>query len=210
VRFSTDGEATNDRLPKLAPGKENVASLHWVPSMSRVTGGSSSPKAEYFKKEPLDSKVLARMALPGGDLQSKLYDPYWVWQLGNFKQVQVVADEVHYSFALKEPKKPYAMYGRKFVQSGTPDPPAELFKLKVANDGDLYIPVYLANIVEESFGQGVPMQPGYKDPHFELHYELLNDNPPRFAPVIVTSMTKNSRLPLPAGAGLYCGPDGMP
>ncbi len=209
VRFSDAGDATNDRLPKLTGPNQNTTSLHWVPGMGHILGGPVTVKADYFKKEPPDSLVLARMALPGGELQSELYKPFWLWRFGNFKHFQVVANEIHYTFALKDPQQYYTMYGRATAPTGTPDTPKQLFQLKLDLNTDTTIPIYLANIIEKDFGTSVTLKPGYKDPHFELHYDLLDGNPPRFAPVIVTSMIKNTRG-LPMGGGVYCGPDTMP
>jgi hypothetical protein len=211
VRFSDAGDARNDRLPTFTGSGQNLTSLHWVPGMAHILGTTPTPKPEYFKKEPSGALVLARMALPGGELQSQLYEPYWMWRFGNFQQLQVVADEIHYTFALKDPQKYYNMYGRKVAPTATPDPPKQIFQIKLADpNNDTVIPIYLANIVEKDFGVTTALKPGYKDPHFELHYEMLGGNPPKFAPVVVNSMHKNTRAQGPLGGGTYCGPDGIP
>jgi len=210
VRFSSAGDPRNERFPTLSGTGQNDTSLHWVPGMGHILGGTPTPKPEYFKKEPDASKVLARMALPGGDLASQLYEPYWVWQFGNLKQVQVVADEIHYSFKLKNGQLPYIVYGRDFAPSGTPGSTTELFRIKLADpNNDTTIPIFLANIPDGDFGKSVVLKVGYKDPHFELHYEML-DGAPAFAPAIVGSFHKNPRAVGPMGVGVYCGPDTVP
>jgi len=201
LTFSNAGDASNDRFPKLG---QNEKSLHWVPGMGHIVSGLTT-NPNYFAKEPDAKYVSARMALPGGELAPILKPPYWVWKLayGSNPQTQVVGDEIHYTFPLKDSNQYLSVYGRKFGDKST----TKLFDLKPADPNIPLIKFYLANIPESDFGKLTTLKVGYVDPHFALHYDMLDGNPPRYDPVITGSVQKP---PHPVGVGVYCGPDTIP
>ena len=218
VSFSSAGDNNNATAPTLSGQDQNDRSIHWIPSIKTVLGTTTDPRGvpEYFKKEPSKNNVSLRMPLPGGMLSSILRDPYWIWQFqttgGGYKQTQVVADEVHYTFDLKPNKTTFVVYGRPFAQNGKPpDPSQALFTLQVAAPGEIAIPVFLTNSPPNDFLSDKPdLKVGYREPHFHLHYKLVADQPTEYNPIIIGSVNKPVDVSLPFSSTVYCGPDTFP
>jgi hypothetical protein len=218
LAFSTDGDGNNAVFPTIGQGS-NTDSVHWIPSMTRILGFTPSPKNTFVKKEPSKNDVLARIPLRGGSLQSILKSPYWLWMFrtnaGDYKQVQVLADEIHHMFPLKQGMMKFTVYGRPFVKSGTPSHPTPLFTVKTASVSETEIPIALVNLplALASNDPGPyppissPLKLGYKDPHFHLHYATLDKGPTQYEPLVIGRMESG---PGPLSVEVYCGPDGLP
>jgi hypothetical protein len=202
--FSDVGMSTNDIVPDQTNPK-SLQSLQWIPRLSTILGKTPSYQAKYYKPEPDPNDVLVRMPLRGGALQSILASPYWLWAFrspgGHVDQVQVVADEIDYSFAVTNGATEIAIYGRPFQGASA----TELFKLKrvLATSP---IQITLANIPPNSFEDDGTLSFLHEDKHFNMHFNKLTSSSAHLNPVVIGQVKGGS----PAGGGVYCGPDGEP
>jgi hypothetical protein len=217
VSYSTAGDSNNAMYPDVTGAGQNDASIHWIPSMTRILGTSAAVRLRFVKPEPSETDVHVRMPMRGGTLESSLDHPYYLWSFRTianvYKQVQVVADQIHYSFPLKidettkMPKTRFTVYGRKFATSDPPDAPAALFTIKTAAATDRQIEIYLGNLPADGFFAEDKRARGYKDPHFHLHYSMIDGGPPHYEPVIIGQMLGGAG---PLGSTAYCGSDRLP
>jgi len=217
VDFNTTGYAKNDRYQILTGAGADTDSLHWVPSLSTITGQAVTLQGDYAALQPPAGKVAMRMALPGGKLTTIEHPPYFLWAFrtvdAQYKQAQVVADEVHYRFKLTPNQTTFDVWAQPLptTAGGQPGTPKILFTLKPKAPGIRVIEnVFVTNITAKTFGAAPPpVDVGFKDVHFYMHYDLLNEKVPQYEPVIIGKMQK---APPPHGVNttIYCGPDTVP
>jgi len=214
LKFSDAGSGHNTIVPTFTGNDEDDTSIHWIPSLSRVLGSAPAFQRDYVRDrpDPDAANVSARVPLYGGELAAFFSEakPIWIYQFReaanpfNYKQIQAIADEIHYSFPLKQNQTEYYVYGRAFgSQDSKP-----LFKV-IAAPAATKIEMFLANAPSNApFPDNrVKIDIGYTDKHFHKNYDIVS-NAVQYEPFVFSRVRPYNASP--AGAGVYCGPDSIP